>query len=120
MIKYVPKSASDLGLADQFKFGYIGYDLSKDNKECGKCISRIDRYTMDILSVESDEDDETIEGFIRSALNFGANRSVYIAYYKAEKGINVAKTLGFKENDDGVLEGEIPYLLQGSCCKDKR
>ena len=39
--------------------------------------------------------------------------------YKAASGVNVAKTLGFKENKDNILEGEIPELLAGSCCKKK-
>lgn len=119
LIKYEPITASEFGLEDKAFFGYAGYDIS-ENKECGKCLARLDGYTMEIISIETDGDDETVEGFIRSALSYGANRLAYIAYYKADKGINVAQMLGFEKNSDGVLQGEIPVLLQGSCCKDKR
>ncbi|MBP9988469.1 MAG: hypothetical protein KBT46_03130 [Ruminococcus sp.] len=120
MIKYVPKTADELGIEDKSFFGYVGFDLSENNTECGRSIARLDKYTMEILSVETNADAETVEGFIRSTLNYGANRNAYIAYYKAENGVDVAKTLGFEINSDGILEGEIPFLLQGSCCKDKR
>ena len=32
---------------------------------------------------------------------------------------DVAKTLGFRENSENILEGEIPELLAGHCCKNK-
>lgn len=122
MLKFVPVKYNELGEVfseDTSLAGYVGYDLSDNNKECGKCVFRLNGYSMEILYVDSyDNDPETIEGLIRSALNFGGNRSVYIAEYKAENGLDVAITLGFEEKK-GVYSGDIPSLLQGSCCKGK-
>lgn len=122
MLKFVPVDYKDLDLPfcnDSTLNGYIGYDLSDNSKLCGRCVFRLNGYSMEIIFVEAlDNDAETIEGLIRSALNFGGNRSVYIARYKAEAGIQVAEMLGF-ENENGILTGDIPSLLKGSCCKGK-
>lgn len=122
MLKFVPISYKELGepfCTDDTLCGYLGYDLSDNNRECGKCAFRLKGYSMEIVYVESyDDDPETVEGLIRSALNFGGNRSVYMADYLASNGIEVVKTLGF-EYTDGKYSGDIPTLLQGSCCKGK-
>ncbi len=122
MLKFIPISYKDLGepfCMDDTLCGYLGYDLSDNNRECGKCAFRLKGYSMEIVYVESyDDDPETVEGLIRSALNFGGNRSVYMAYYLASSGLEVAKTLGFEYVDD-KYSGDIPTLLQGSCCKGK-
>lgn len=118
MIKYSPLNYKEINADNENIFGYIGFDTDKKT-ECGKCVALIDGYMMKILSLDFDSDSETAEGFIRSTLNYGANRNAYIAYYCAQNGIEVAKTLGFTENNDGILYGEIPELLKGSCCKSK-
>ena len=66
---------------------------------------------MNILA----NDDETAEGLIRSALNAAANRDGYSCVYKPDEYRNVAAMLGFRI-ENGVLVGEIPFLLTGSCC----
>lgn len=123
MIKFVPVSSDKLGepfSSDSSVFGYLGYDLDKNGENCGRCAFKLNGYKMDVIFVEADGDDaETAEGFIRSALNFGANRMAYIAYYKAEKYLSVAQLLGFEKDEDGMLSGDIPTLLKGSCCKGK-
>ncbi len=122
MLKFVPVNYIDLGSPfseDNTLCGYIGYDLSDNSKQCGKCAFRLNGYSMEIVFVDANGDDaEAVEGLIRSALNYGGNRNVYIAQFKASKGIEVAKMLGF-ENEDGILTGDIPTLLKGSCCKGK-
>ena len=121
MLKFVPVDNERLTKpysADCSVCGYIGYDLS-DNSKCGECAFRLNGYSMDILYVEAyDNDAETLEGLIRSALNYGGNRNVYIANYMAADGNDVAVMLGFKD-ENGVLSGDIPTLLKGSCCKGK-
>ena len=123
MIKFVPvqsDKSGDASCPDSSVFGYVGYDLSNEGRECGKCSFRLNGYTMDIISVEVyDSDAETAEGLIRSALNYGANRLAYIAYYKTESFVPTAELLGFQKDKNGVLSGDIPTLLQGSCCKGK-
>ena len=122
MIKFSPVASDKLPepfCNDKTLNGYWGFDIANGGAECGFSVFRLNGYTMEIIDVVTESDDETVEGFIRSSLNYGANRGVYIAYYKAVSGVNVAKTLGFKENKDNILEGEIPELLAGSCCKKK-
>lgn len=122
MIKFSPVTSDKLPepfCGDKSLNGYLGVDMSDGGAECGFSVFRLNGYTMEILDVMTESDDETVEGFIRSSLNYGANRGAYIAYYKAESGIDVAKTLGFKNNKENILEGEIPELLAGSCCKKK-
>lgn len=119
MIRFLPVSFKELPSPycnDDSLCGYVGCDMANGEKECGFSVFRLNGYTMEILDIVTDGDDETVEGFIRSSLNYGANRGAYIAYYRAEKGLVVAKNLGFKENLKGIPEGEIPELLAGHCC----
>ena len=122
MLKFVPVNSNELNNPfsnDETVCGYVGFDLN-DNSKCGECAFRINGYSMEILYVEAvDNDAETIEGLIRSALNYGGNRNVYIAIYNASSGVDVAEMLGF-ENEGGKLSGDIPTLLKGSCCKGKQ
>ena len=122
MLKFVPVDYKELDMPycdDSTVSGYIGYDLANNCELCGKCAFRLNGYSMEILYINvTGNDPETIEGLIRSALNFGGNRNVYMAEYKAENGIDVAEMLGF-EIENGILEGDIPSLLKGSCCKGK-
>lgn len=120
MIKFLPVTNDKLPepfCHDSTLSGYIGYDMNSNSAECGFSVFRLNGYTMEIVGVYTDGDNETVEGFIRSSLNYGANRGAYIAFYKAEKGTSVAEKLGFAKNGDGIYEGEIPELLAGSCCK---
>lgn len=95
--------------------GYIAYDESEN--DCGYIAFYLDRYSMEIFDIEVfDGDAETYEGLIRSALNYCGNRNAYVAYYSAENAQDVAQMLGFEKKEDR-LYGEIPFLLQGHCCK---
>lgn len=122
MIRFIPVTSDKLSepySSEENCYGYIGYDMDAGDSVCGKCVFRLNGYTMDVCYVEALNDDaETEEGLIRSALNYGANRGVYIAYYRAETAVDVAKVLGF-EDENGTLSGDIPTLLRGSCCKGK-
>ncbi len=123
MIKFSPVSNDKLPepyCNDASLNGYIGYDMNDSAKECGFSVFRLGGYTMEILNIVTECDDETVEGFIRSSLNYGANRGAYIAFFNSANGIKVAERLGFKANDKKILEGEIPELLAGSCCKCKK
>ena len=118
MLIFRPKTNTDLGeeyAEDTSALGYIAYEES--GKECGKIVFHLDGYSMEIIdAVVSDGDEETYEGLMRSALNYCGNRNAYVAYYSAKNALNVAKMLGFEEKGDR-LYGEIPFLLQGHCCK---
>lgn len=123
MIRFLPVSSNELPkpyCSDTTLCGYVGCDMLNGEKECGFSVFRLNGYTMEIVDILSQGDSETVEGFIRSSLNYGANRGAYIAYYKTDKGIDVAKLLGFCKGKDGILTGEIPELLAGHCCKNNR
>lgn len=120
MLRFRPGTYKDAGpeySGDERALCYNAFD--DDEIRRGRIVFYLDGYSMEIIYTDvCDEDDETYEGLIRSALNYGANRNAYIAYYSAEKATGVAKLLGFEEQGD-KLSGEIPFLLQGRCCKEK-
>ncbi|MBQ7596277.1 MAG: hypothetical protein IJU45_06405 [Clostridia bacterium] len=119
MLRFRPKTYKDSGekyLQDENALGYIAYDDNEN--ECGFIVFYLNGYSMEITEAEVfDGDAKTYEGLIRSALNYGANRNAYIAFYSARKASDVAKMLGFESQGD-KLYGEIPFLLQGRCCKE--
>ena len=94
---------------------YIGLDEASN--EVGKCLVKIDGYNCYFLQVECDFSDKLlVEGFLRSGLNYCANRNAYICHCKIDVISDVLLHLGF-ENINGVYSGDIPTLLKGSCCK---
>ncbi len=96
---------------------YMGYD--EDDTFVGKALVKVNGYNCYLISVECDFDDKLlVEGFVRAALNFSANRSAYMAYCELEMISDVLLNLGFEENS-GIYSGDIPSLLKGSCscCK---
>lgn len=118
MLTFKPVTNRDLDekyINDDRALGYIAYE--EDGKKCGWSVFYLNGYAMEIAEINVfDKDPETQEGLIRSSLNFGANRNVYIAYYSAGEAVDVAKALGFTQDGD-KLSGEIPFLLTGHCCK---
>lgn len=106
----------DEKLTDAFVYGgYIGYD--EENKEVGKCFVKIDGYSCYVSSVSCDRSDKLLtEGFLRSALNFSANRNAYTAFCSDESISDTLSLLGFKK-ENNIYSGDIPTLLKGSCCK---
>lgn len=95
--------------------GYIG--LAQNGENVGKIFMKVFRTKCHISSLECDVSDSLlVEGFIRAALNFCANRNAYMAYCTDERIKNVLLLLGFEE-ENGVYSGDIPTLLKGSCCK---
>ena len=94
---------------------YIGID--EDSSIVGNCLVKIDKYNCYVLSVECDYSDKLlVEGFLRSGLNYCANRNAYMCHCEIEEISDVLKHLGF-EYKNGVYSGDIPTLLKGSCCK---
>lgn len=91
--------------------------LDEDGKSVGKCLMKINGYNCEILTVDCDFSDKLlVEGFLRAALNFCANRNAYMAHCSIAEIKDVLLYLGF-ENENGVYSGDIPTLLKGSCCK---
>lgn len=100
---------------DSIYGGYIGID--EEGMEVGKCLMSINGYYSYILLLDCDYSDKLlVEGFLRSALNYCANRNAYMSYCKLEDISDVLLHLGY-ENNNGVYSGDIPSLLKGSCCK---
>ncbi len=93
-----------------------GYRAEENGENIGECIFLLSEIYAEILSVKTRNADRLIEeGLIRSALNFAANRSAYMA--RADVGRVEAEpflTLGFEEKN-GFYASDIPSALTGSC-----
>lgn len=107
---------SDYSFDENILYGtYIGLD--EESNEVGKCLVKIDGYNCYFLQVECDFSDKLlVEGFLRSGLNYCANRNAYMCYCEIDAISDVLIHLGF-ENINGIYSGDIPTLLKGSCCK---
>lgn len=94
---------------------YCGFE--EDGTPLGSCLFSIKGYNCYIISIDCDYEDKLlVEGYIRAALNFCANRNAYMAHCNLEDVSSVLQLLGFEKNDN-VFSGDIPSLLKGSCCK---
>lgn len=95
--------------------GYMGFD--EESNFVGKCLMSIKGFNCYIHIIECDFSDKLlVEGFIRAALNFCANRNAYMAHCNISEISEILEYLGF-EKINGVYSGDIPTLLKGSCCK---
>lgn len=91
-----------------------GYCAEENGTQIGKCVFCVGGLYVDVLSVEA-VDSLTAEGLVRSALNFAANRSAYMARADIKKvSAEPFKTLGFEE-ENGFYVSDIPSALTGSC-----
>lgn len=115
-IDIIKKIYCDYTFDSDFIYGaYIGLD--EESNEVGRCLVKIKGYNCYFLDVECDYSDKLlIEGFLRSGLNYCANRNAYMCYCDINEITDVLKHLGF-ENNNGIFSGDIPTLLKGSCCK---
>ena len=114
-IDTLKKEFSDKEFNDNIYGAYIGID--EQGSSVGKCLMSVDGYSCFINMLICDYSDKLlVEGFIRAALNFCANRNAYMAYCNISEISDVLIYLGF-ENNNGVYSGDIPTLLKGSCCK---
>ena len=93
-------------------YGYVAFD---GEEETGSCRFKIDGMYVDLLKIKAN-DELVAEGLVRSALNFAANRSCYIARCPEGQADKVLDALGFI-NLSGIYSAEIPEALKGSCCK---
>ena len=85
-----------------------------DGETClGTCELRIRDGAADVTAISADGA-ETGEGLLRAALNYAANRGVYMAVCSAKGAESITARLPF-ENRGGVLQNDIPTLLTGSC-----
>ncbi len=93
------------------------YRSFEDCKQTGSVTLTLDSSThCSIREIEA-INDETAEGLIRSALTAAANRNRFACNYIPSVFNAIARNLGFTDKE-GVLYGEIPFLLSGCCgCK---
>ncbi|HZJ78594.1 MAG TPA: hypothetical protein VFD52_07360 [Clostridia bacterium] len=117
MIEFKPILGSD-NFGDELNdingiFGYVALD---DGREVGACISKLEGYSVTVMSVSAGNSKNFIveEGLLRSALYFAANRGAYIAKINDDSIAKVAIKIGFKYKND-VLSAEIPDILLGGC-----
>ena len=114
-IESIKTEYTDFNFDDCIYGAYIGID--EDGKNVGKCLMKVNGYNCYILKLDCGFSDKLlVEGFLRAALNFCANRNAYMAHCEILEISDVLSYLGF-ENNNGVYSGDIPTLLKGSCCK---
>lgn len=92
----------------------VVYHSYEEGRQTGAVTLIIDSPTHCSLRLIEAVNDETAEGLIRSALTAAANRNVFACKYMPSDFDKIARTLGFVEKE-GVLYGEIPFLLSGCC-----
>lgn len=81
----------------------------------GTCSLLLHDNVADITAVCLQTDDLSIgEGLLRAALNFAANRGLYMAVFSAGDADAVRRMLPFAEKN-GRFQGDIPSLLAGTC-----
>ena len=92
----------------------VNYISFENGVQTGSVTLSIDSPTHSSLLSIYTVNDETAEGLIRSALTAAANRNVFSVNYLPSVFVNIAMNLGFTKRN-GVLYGEIPFLLSGCC-----
>ena len=96
---------------------YGAYTALENEAVTGKCLVKIRSTACELSALEALQTDALlIEGLVRSALHFAANRGAYTAECRLENIKDILQLLGFQKAD-GVFRGTVPELLAGSCCK---
>lgn len=111
MITFIPNDISD----------YKEIKAFEDEKLLGTCIFEIQEGKSSVLLRELKMKEENIsvqEGLIRSALNYAANRGMYMAFINSDSGFNesLIRRMNF-EFKNNLFTCDIPAALQGNCCK---
>lgn len=113
MIIFIPNDTSD--------YEYKEIKAFEGEKLLGACIFELQEEKGSVLLRELKMKEENIsaeEGLIRSALNYAANRGMYMAFINSYSDFNenLLKQMNFELF--GKLFGcDIPTALTGSCCK---
>ncbi len=102
MIRFIPFESENC----------MGMKAVEGESEAGICTFAIDGYFMNFLSVDC-SDDIITEGLARAAMNYAANRNVYIAKIGRELSSPAFLRLGFSGDDE--LSVEIPEALTSGC-----
>ena len=98
---------------------YIEFKALENNNYIGKCTLFLSTDAAEITEVCIEQNEAYIvEGLIRAAFNYAANRSYYIGICNA-KGVEAyISNMNFSKTDKGYIN-DIPSILLGSCksCK---
>ena len=89
------------------------FDALDGETVCGSCTLLIHDGVADLTALDA-QDPEIGEGLFRAALNYAANKGVYMAVCTAPDAGAVTGRMRFEEKD-GVLTNDIPTLLMGYC-----
>lgn len=123
MIHYIPHSDIDdiKTIYPEVSFDknrvYGAYTTPYESVGIAKSLVKIDGRFCEITGIVTDITDKLLtEGLLRASLNFAGNRGAYIAKCADESIADVLTLLGFTKSGE-FYEGDIPTLLQGSCCK---
>ena len=93
----------------------IEFKALENEQEYGKCILVLHNSIAEVTFVNYDENNSFIvEGLLKAAYNYAANRSYYIGRCSAENIDFALHKLGFYTAENGY-ENDIPSILMGSC-----
>lgn len=86
----------------------------ENGEKIGSCFMKIDD-EAEVFSLVFDKDKPyTVEGLIKSALNFATFKNIYMAKCKQEDIAVFLKSMKFEKKNDYYVS-DIPTILMGSC-----
>lgn len=81
----------------------------------GKCTLNLCSDTAEITEIVLfNGNSDTVEGLVRAALNYAANRNYYMGMCTAEGVEEALDKMNFRKTDEGYIN-DIPSILMGSC-----
>ncbi len=93
----------------------IEFSAIEDDKILGKCTLDINNEFALVNNIEfSDGNGYIVEGLIKSAFNYAANRNFFIGRCSADNAEFCFKRMNFVKCE-GYYENDIPSILTGRC-----
>ena len=94
---------------------YIEFEALSDDVALGKCVLSLVGGAAEITEICLSEDNhDTVEGLVRAAFNYAANRNYYIGICSAKDVDKYLEKMNFCKSDNGYTN-DIPSILMGSC-----
>ena len=94
---------------------YIEFEALCDNKTLGKCTLFLGEDAAEITEISYDESNAyIIDGIIKAAFNYAANRNYYMGICSAEGADKYISAMNFCKTEKGYCN-DIPSILMGSC-----
>ncbi len=121
MIEFKPL-LNDAAVKSDFGENAVAYIAADSDYETARCVFTVDGMSTRIHELKAPCDDPlTVEGLVRSALTYAANRDSFTAYIAAKSVNNecakVLTSLKFELEGD-YYTVDIPDVFIGGCCSN--